>query len=215
MLLDERAGVGLHPDTHTPAEIHHLRVRHPELFGELVHPDVLRQTLVSLSSAPTGGASPGGQSFFHFWSYSFSHCGDGLGERQPARPFRRPSRGPGWRSGGRGAPRFDTRPEALEGPAVGAATPRPVEGPPPDRLVEAARRAEPCTTARRSPVDDRPAGAEHAPHQTPPGQGRPATHAGSMRAGMRHRVRRRHHRPLRSPALRPRRLSRPPRTAAG
>jgi hypothetical protein len=36
--FDERAGVTLHPDTHHIAERHHLCIRHPELFGELVHP---------------------------------------------------------------------------------------------------------------------------------------------------------------------------------
>ena len=215
MLLDERAGVGLHPDAHAIAEIHHLRISHPELFGELVHPDVLRQTLVSLSSAPTGGASPGGQSFFHFWSYAFSHCGDGLGERQPARPFRRTSRRSAGRRGRLGTPRLETGSEPFERTPVGTAAPRPVEGPPADCLVEAPDRTQPCATSRCGPVDHRAAGAEHTPSQSPLREHRPATHAGSMRAGMRHRVRRRHHRPLRSPALRRRRPSRRPRTAAG
>ena len=36
--FDERRGVTLHSHTHHVAERHHLRIRHPELFGELVHP---------------------------------------------------------------------------------------------------------------------------------------------------------------------------------
>lgn len=41
--LDERRGVTLHSNAHLLAERHHLRIRHSELFCQLVHAHVLRQ----------------------------------------------------------------------------------------------------------------------------------------------------------------------------
>jgi hypothetical protein len=50
--LDQRGRVTLHPHAHPLGKLHHLRVRHPELFGELVDPHVLRQNPISLSLPP-------------------------------------------------------------------------------------------------------------------------------------------------------------------
>ncbi len=43
LLLDDGGGMALRSDAHRVGEIHDLYVGHPELFGELVHPHVLRQ----------------------------------------------------------------------------------------------------------------------------------------------------------------------------
>ncbi|HAP75181.1 MAG TPA: hypothetical protein DCR14_03780 [Acidimicrobiaceae bacterium] len=57
LLFDDGGGMALGSDAHCVGQLHDLCVGHAELFGELVHPDVLRQTLVSLSVAlvPVGG----------------------------------------------------------------------------------------------------------------------------------------------------------------
>jgi hypothetical protein len=49
LLLDNGRGMGFRSDAEGVGEVHNLCVGHPELFGELVHPRVLRQDLYSLS----------------------------------------------------------------------------------------------------------------------------------------------------------------------
>jgi hypothetical protein len=41
--LDDRRGVGLHTDAERAADVQDLLVRHAELLGQLVDPDVLGQ----------------------------------------------------------------------------------------------------------------------------------------------------------------------------
>ena len=49
LLLNDGGGMALGTDAHRVGQFHDLCVGHPELFGELVHPHVLRQDQYSLS----------------------------------------------------------------------------------------------------------------------------------------------------------------------